>query len=95
MPLALRRAQGHCPDDWNPHDYDMLDDGHEVGGIYRINPVTEIWSWRVSFQLTGCRSYGSYGDAPTRDVAMAAFLLELPGLNQFRRRGNKSCTAPI
>jgi hypothetical protein len=79
MPLVLRRAQGHRPLDWYPHDYDVLDDGHEVGRIYRINATTEIWCWRVSFRLTGCRtnsSYGSYGDAPTRDVAMAAFRAE-------------------
>jgi hypothetical protein len=76
MPLVLRRAQEHRPDDRNPHDYDVLDDGHEVGRIYRINLATEIWSWRVSLQLTGCRSYGSYGDAPTRDLAMAALQAE-------------------
>ena len=73
MPLLLRRAQGHRRGDWNPHDFDVLDDGREVGRIYRINAATEIWWWGVSFQLTGRKSYG---DAPTRDAAMAAFRAE-------------------
>jgi hypothetical protein len=74
MPLVLRRAQGHRPgDDRGPHDYDVLDDGREVGRIYRINAATEIWWWGVSFQLTGRKSCGR---APTRDDAMAAFKAE-------------------
>jgi hypothetical protein len=73
MPLLLRRAQGHRPGDWNPDDFDVLDDGREVGRIYRINAATEIWWWGVSFQLTGRKSYG---DAPTREQAMAAFRAE-------------------
>jgi hypothetical protein len=72
-PLVLRRAQGHRPGDWNADDFDVLDDGREVGRIYRINAAFEIWWWGVSFQLTGCKSYG---DAPTRDAAMAAFQAE-------------------
>jgi hypothetical protein len=69
MPLVLRRAQGY----WYPHDYDVLDDGRKVGRIYRINAASEIWWWGVSFQLTGRKSYG---DAPTRDAAIAAFRAE-------------------
>jgi hypothetical protein len=33
MPLVLRRAKGY----WNPRDYDVLNDGREVGRIYRMN----------------------------------------------------------
>ena len=40
MTLVLRRAQ---PGDWNPDDFDVLDDGREVGRIYRINAASEIW----------------------------------------------------
>jgi hypothetical protein len=76
MTLVVCRAEGHRPGDWNPDDLDVLDDGRKVGRIYRINAAREIWGWVVSFQLTGCRSYGSYGDAPTRDDAMAAFRAE-------------------
>jgi hypothetical protein len=31
--LNLRRAQGHRPGDWNPEDFDVLDDGRNVGRI--------------------------------------------------------------
>jgi hypothetical protein len=72
-PLALRRTQGHPSGDGNPDDFDVLDDWREVGRIYRINAATEIWRWDVSFTLTGRKSYG---DAPTRDAAMAAFRAE-------------------
>jgi hypothetical protein len=73
MTLVLRRAQGHRPGDWGPHDYDVLDDGRPVGRIYKINAATEIWWWGVSFQLTGCKIHG---DSPTREDAMAAFRAE-------------------
>jgi hypothetical protein len=51
----------------------VLDDGRDVGRIYRINAASEIWWWGVSVMLTG---YKSYGDAPARDAAMAAFRAE-------------------
>ena len=73
MPLVLRRAQDHRPGDWNADDFDVLDDGREVGRIYRINAATEIWWWGVSFQLTGRKSYGR---VDTREEAMAAFKAE-------------------
>jgi len=58
MALVLRRAQGHRPGDWNSDDFDVLDDGREVGRIYGINAATEIWWWGVSFMLTRRKSYG-------------------------------------
>jgi hypothetical protein len=73
MTLVLRRAQGHRPSDWNEDDFDVLDDGREVGRIYRINAATEIWWWGVSFQLTGRKSYGR---VDTREEAMTAFRAE-------------------
>ena len=73
MTLVLRRAQD-LPGDLGPHDYyDVLDDGREVGRIYRMNAVMEIWWWEVWSELTGRKNYG---DAPTRDAAMAAFRAE-------------------
>jgi hypothetical protein len=80
MPLVLRRAQGY----WNPDDYDVLDDGRTVGRIYRIKAALEIWWWGVSFQLTGRKSYG---DAPTRDVAMIAFRSEDERWRQSSKSG--------
>ena len=73
MTLVLRRAQGHRPGDWDARDYNVLDDGREVGRIYRINAASEIWWWGVSFILTGRKSGG---DAPMRNDAMAAFQAE-------------------
>ena len=72
--LALRRAQGDRRDHRSPYDYyDVLDDGREVGRIYRMNAAMEIWWWEVWSELTGLKSYG---DAQTRDAAMAAFQAE-------------------
>jgi hypothetical protein len=51
----------------------VLDDGREVGRIYRVNAATEIWWWGVSFQLTGRKSYGR---VDMREEAMAAFRAE-------------------
>jgi hypothetical protein len=69
--LALRRAQGDRLDHRSPYDYyDVLDDGREVGRLYRINPGTEIWWWDLWSQPTARRSYG---DANTRERAMVAF----------------------
>jgi hypothetical protein len=73
MSLLRRRAQGNRPSNWNPDDFDVLDDGREVGRIYRVNAATEIWWWGVSFQLTGRKSYGR---VDTREQAMAAFKAE-------------------
>jgi hypothetical protein len=53
MPLLLRGAQGHRSGDWNPDDFDVLDDWREVGRIYGITAATEVWSWGASFQLAG------------------------------------------
>jgi hypothetical protein len=53
MTLVLRRAQGPRPGGWDAHDYGVLDDGREVGRIYRINAAPEIWWWGMSFMLTG------------------------------------------
>jgi len=77
MPLVLRRAQEYRPGDWNPDhwnpdDFDVLYDGRTVGRIYRINAATGIWWWE-SFMPTRRKGYG---DAPTRDDAMAAFRAE-------------------
>jgi hypothetical protein len=80
MPLVLRPAQGY----WNPYDYDVLDDGRMVGRVYRINAVTEIWWWGVSFQLTGRKSCG---DAPTREAAMDAFRTEYEKWQQSSKSG--------
>jgi hypothetical protein len=69
--LVLRRAQGDHPDHRSAYDYyDVLDDGREVGRIYRINPATEIWWWDAWFQSTDRKGYG---DADTRERALAAF----------------------
>jgi hypothetical protein len=35
MPLLLRRAQGHRPGDWNPDDFDVLDDGCESQELWQ------------------------------------------------------------
>jgi hypothetical protein len=51
----------------------VLYDGRKVGRIYWFNAATEIWWWGVPFVLTG---RNSYGDAPTREQAMAAFKAE-------------------
>ena len=51
----------------------MLDDGREVGRIYRINAAAQIWWWGVSFQLTGRKNYGR---VDTREQAMVAFKAE-------------------
>ena len=79
MSLVLRRAQGHRPGDRNPEEFDMpdedfdvLDDGRTVGRIYRTSAASEIWWWE-SFVPTRRKSYG---DAPTRAQAMAAFKAE-------------------
>ena len=73
MSLVLRRAQEHRPGDWIPDDFDVLDDGREVGRVYRINAATQIWCWSVAFQLTGRKSDGH---ASTREQAMEAFRAE-------------------
>jgi hypothetical protein len=73
MLLTLRRAQGHRLGHWGPDDYDVLDGDRDVGRIYRINTAHEQWWWGVSFMLTGRMSYGT---APTREDAMAAFRAE-------------------
>ena len=73
MALVLRRSQEHRPGAWNADDFDVLDDGREVGRIYRLNTATESWWWGVSFQLTGCKSHGT---AESRDDAMAALRAE-------------------
>ena len=76
MTLVLCR---HSPGDWNPEDFDVLDedfdgldDGCTVGRSYRISAVSGIWWWE-SFMLTRRKSYG---DASTRAQAMAAFRAE-------------------
>jgi len=81
MTLILSRANGHRPGDWNPDDFNVLDDAHEVGEdydvldgkcvvgrIYRITASTGIWWWE-SFMPT---RHKGYGDAPTREAAMTA-----------------------
>jgi hypothetical protein len=73
MTLVPRRAQGHRPGDWGPRDYDVLDDGRTVERIYKFNAATEIWRWGISLPLNSCEIYG---DAPTREDAMAAFRAE-------------------
>ena len=47
----------------------MPDDGRTVGRIYRISAASGIWWWE-SFMLIRRKSYG---DAPTRAQAIAAF----------------------
>jgi len=41
--VVLRRSQERRPGAWNADDFDMLDDGREVGRIYRLNTGTESW----------------------------------------------------
>ena len=69
--LVLRHAQDDRADHGSAYDYyDVLDDGREVGRIYRIDPATEIWWWDVWSQPTGRKSCGN---ADTRERALAAF----------------------
>jgi hypothetical protein len=89
--LVLRPAEGDRADHRSAYDYyDVLDDGREVGRIYRINPATEIWWWDVWFQPTGRKSYG---DADARERVLAAFRavcdpwLKQPPRSSTSRRG--------
>jgi hypothetical protein len=69
--LLLRRARGHRPGYWQAEDYDVLDGERSVGRIF-LQAHGELF-WGVSFMLTGRKSYG---DARTREAAMAAFRTE-------------------
>jgi hypothetical protein len=72
--LTLRRASVSRPSgSWQHDDFDVFDGGRDVGRIYRINASREQWFWGVSFQITGCKSYGT---AESLDEAKAEFKAE-------------------
>jgi hypothetical protein len=71
--LTLRPAQGHRRGDWGPDDYDVLDGERDVGASIASTRPHEVWWWGVDFMLTYRKSYGN---APTREEAMATFKAE-------------------
>jgi hypothetical protein len=73
MPLRLITMSKHHPNDppWGPDQYAVLDGDRYVGRIFRENTnAVEQWFWGVDSSVRGPYRYGN---APTREAAMAAF----------------------